>query len=343
LGLSVGLGVGLPWLLDDGLSMTAALGMVALVVGLVSLLAGGVWLVRAPRGWRRLAVIPWLLALAVGTYCLAIALAATFVAPSPVGNPPAEVGQGSEVRLTTEDGVQLGGWYLPGRNGAAVVVRHGSGSNRFAGAGQAAVLARHGYGVLLVDARGHGTSEGRAMDLGWNGEADTAAAVDFLAGAPGVDPDRIGVLGLSMGAEEALGAAGTDPRIRTVVAEGATGRTAADKAWLSQEYGLAGVLQEQLDRLTYALVDLLASAPVPASLAESVRAAPATPILLIAADQVPDEGHVASRLASISPGTVDVWVAPGGHVAALPTTPAEWERRIITFLDTTLLAPAPPA
>jgi uncharacterized protein len=42
------------------------------------------------------------------------------------------------------------------------------------------VLARHGYGVLLFDARGHGRSEGRAMDFGWFGDLDVSAAVSFL-------------------------------------------------------------------------------------------------------------------------------------------------------------------
>jgi pimeloyl-ACP methyl ester carboxylesterase len=32
------------------------------------------------------------------------------------------------------------------------------------------VLAEHGYGVLLFDARGHGLSEGTAMDFGWYGD-----------------------------------------------------------------------------------------------------------------------------------------------------------------------------
>ena len=41
---------------------------------------------------------------------------------------------------------------------------------------QAAVLARHGYGVLLYDARGMGRSGGRAMNFGWYGDRDLAAA-----------------------------------------------------------------------------------------------------------------------------------------------------------------------
>jgi hypothetical protein len=63
-----------------------------------------------------------------------------------------------------------------------------------------------------------------------------------------VDPDRIGVLGLSMGGEDAIGAA--DPAIRAVVAEGATHRTAADKAGYLPG-GITGTIQRGMDRLTY--------------------------------------------------------------------------------------------
>ena len=61
--------------------------------------------------------------------------------------------------------------------------------------GQAAVLARHGYGALLVDTRGHGRSGGHAMDFGWWGGRDLAAAVSFLARQPGVQAGKIAVLG----------------------------------------------------------------------------------------------------------------------------------------------------
>lgn len=59
---------------------------------------------------------------------------------------------------------------------------------------QGGVLARVGYGVLLVDARGHGESEGRGMDLGWWGERDAAAAVDFVLAQPGLTYAVAGLL-----------------------------------------------------------------------------------------------------------------------------------------------------
>ncbi|MGH3418958.1 MAG: alpha/beta hydrolase [Streptosporangiaceae bacterium] len=116
--------------------------------------------------------------------------------------------------------------------GSAHLAKAGAGSTRTSVLGQAAVLARHGYGALLVDTRGHGRSGGRAMDFGWWGNQDLAAAVSFMGRQPGVQAGKIAVLGESMGGEQALAAAGSDPRIRAVVAEGATGQQLADHGWL---------------------------------------------------------------------------------------------------------------
>ena len=239
--------------------------------------------------------------------------------------------------MISADGERLAGWYLPSRNGAAVVLRHGAGSTTADVMQHARVLNDAGYGVLATDARGHGESGGLGMDLGWYGELDIQAAVDALAGRGDVDPGRIGVVGLSMGGEEAIGAAGVDRRIRAVVAEGATGRTAADKAWLADEYGVLGLVQGVLDAGTYGLVDLLTPAAPPPTLEESVHDSSPTAMLLVAAGDRPDEESVAVRLASLDPARVQVWVVSGaGHVAALRTDPAGWREHVIGFLDAAL-------
>ena len=162
-----------------------------------------------------------------------------------------------------------------------------------------------------------------------------AAALDFLAVRPDVDPDRIAVLGLSMGGEEAIGAA-ADGRIRAVVAEGATGRTAADKdAWLPP--GAAGVAQRGLDRLTYAVVDLLTAAGPPPPLADAVAAARDTRFLLITAGTMPDEAVAAGVLQDAAPDRVAVWtVDDAAHTHALAAEPAAWEERVTTFLQESL-------
>jgi dienelactone hydrolase len=245
------------------------------------------------------------------------------------------------VSFETPDGVTMSAWYVPSTNNAAVVIRHGSGSTRSNVLRQSVVLAHHGYGVLLADARGHGLSEGQAMDFGWFGDADIAAAVTYLTGRRDVDPTRIGVVGMSMGGEEAIGAAASDPRIHAVVAEGVTGRTAADTAWLSDVYGVRGAVQEGLELLRYTLTDLLTSAPTPISLSDAIGRASSTPFLLIAAGNVADERHVINNLGDASQH-VTTWVVPGsGHTQGLTTAPAEWERRVTAFLDETLRSPDP--
>ena len=88
------------------------------------------------------------------------------------------------------------------------------------------------------------------MELGWYGDQDVSGAVSFVAAQPDVTT-AIGVIGLSMGGEEAIGAAATDDRIDAVVAEGATDRVSGDLDWLADEYGLRGWIQGRVDWLRF--------------------------------------------------------------------------------------------
>jgi hypothetical protein len=138
-----------------------------------------------------------------------------------------------------------------------------------------------------------------------------------------------------MGGEEAIGAAGVDPRIRAVVAEGATGRTAADNEDIRAE-GHATTLEQGLDRLTYGLTDLLTRASPPASLRSSVVSSDAD-FLLIAAGTAEREALAAASMRSADPQRVRTWTVPrAAHVEGLATEPEEWERRVVGFLDSEL-------
>jgi len=206
-GTVAGAGIGGGHLAKSVVTLTTVLGLVMLAAGVVLLVAGGAGVVRAVHRWWRLLALPaayilfqfLLLPLAVAVY-------ATNAPPTTLGSEsPARYGLSYEdVSLHARDGVMLSAWYVRSANRAAVVVLHGSGSTRTDVLAQAAVLARHGYGVLLPDARGHGRSQGHAMEFGWYGNRDVDAAVTYLALRPDVDPARIGVLGESMGGEQAL-------------------------------------------------------------------------------------------------------------------------------------------
>jgi pimeloyl-ACP methyl ester carboxylesterase len=337
--LSVGVGVGVPWAARAGWSAVAAVGIAALVVGL----AGALGSVRAFAAGRTTAprrAAAGLLAsvgLVLLVYLLAIPLLVTVPAPTRLGATPASRHLDfQDVTLQAADGTRMAAWWVPSRNGAAVVVRHGSGSTRSAVLDQAAVLARHGFGVLLTDARGSGASDGDAMAWGWYGEADLAAALDFLGAARGVDADRVAVLGLSMGGEEALGAAGVDGRIRAVVAEGVTGRSAADLGWLETAYGWRGSVTLAVHRVQTWLADALSRAQRPTPLGDAAALPPRRALLIVAGSSA-DEQHAARFLAARAPGNIEVWVVPGArHTQGLSTSPDEWERRVTRFLQEVL-------
>ena len=125
------------------------------------------------------------------------------------------------VTFTTKDGLKLEGWYIPSRNGAAVISFPGrNGPQR-----QARMLARHGYGVLLFDRRGEGRSEGQPNTFGWGGDEDIKAAIRYLKTRDDVDPKRIGGIGLSVGGELMLEAAAETKDLAAVVSEGAGARS----------------------------------------------------------------------------------------------------------------------
>ena len=102
-----------------------------------------------------------------------------------------------------------------------MLVVHGGGSDRKGSVAHAEMLARHGYGVLLYDARGRGESDGTPNGYGWDWGKDVAGALDFLAQRDDVDPQRIGALGLSTGADVLLEVAAERDDFAALVTDGA--------------------------------------------------------------------------------------------------------------------------
>lgn len=341
--LAAGLGLGPRHAAKEGVTPTSVLGFAVVAAGLlVAAWAARNVLAHQRRRWWAVTIPVLLVTAYLGTWTLGQAVAATFPPRPALGaRTPADLGLAFQsVAFPAEDGVRLSGWYLPAHNGAAVVLLHGAGSARTAVLDHAGVLNRAGYGVLLFDARGHGRSAGHGMDLGWYGESDVVGAIDFLATRSDVTATRVGLVGMSMGGEEAIGAAGIDERVAAVVAEGATNRVSDDKAYLDH-YGVRGRLQQGIDRVTFALTGLLTDAPRPQALRDSVADAATreqpTSFLLVTGGDLPDERHAADLIREGAPGVVDVWTVPGaGHTAGLRTAPSQWRDRVLGFLDRAL-------
>ena len=127
--------------------------------------------------------------------------------PDPAAVPPAgDVVDGArDVTLHTEDGLELGAWFVPaaarppGRppgEPMAVLVAPGNGGNRAGRADLAEELSRLGLAVLLMDYRGYGGNPGSPSEEGL--AADALAATDALKEL-GFPPERTIYFGESLG------------------------------------------------------------------------------------------------------------------------------------------------
>jgi acetyl esterase/lipase len=252
-----------------------------------------------------------------------------------IGDPPGAEYRPVEFRAS--DGLRLSGWYVPSENRAAVIIVHGGGGDRTGAVGHAELLGRHGYGVLVYDSRGRGESEGTPVSFGWGWEQDVAGALDFLREQPDVDPERIGGLGLSTGADVLFEVAAEERDLKAVVADGATVEGFADYRNL-----------EGLDEgapfywTLYTTARVLSGVSPGEPLQDLVARIAPTPLLLVATGRdVPAELDANRLYAEAAREPVEHWELPDvNHTAAIRERPEEYERRVVRFFDDALLAGA---
>jgi fermentation-respiration switch protein FrsA (DUF1100 family) len=231
------------------------------------------------------------------------------------------------VSVRTSDGLRLSGLYVPSRNGAAVLAFPG----RVGPLGHAKMLVGHGYGVLLLDRRGEGYSEGDPNAFGWDFDKDIAAGVRFLQSRPEVDDDKVGGLGLSVGGEMMLQTAAEDRGLAAVVSEGAGARMLSEE--VSDVSGLEKLLDAPQAFVKFASVSLFSGSAPPPDLETLLPRIAPRPVLLINAvhhevDAKAPEYYAAARAPK------EQWLVPrGGHTDGIDVMPAEYERRVVGFFD----------
>jgi uncharacterized protein len=234
-----------------------------------------------------------------------------------------------DVTFSARDGTRLLAWYVPSRNGAAIVLLHGSHGTRVDTLPQLRMLSSAGYGILAYDARGHGQSAGQTNALGWAGANDLAGAVAFLDHQPGISPRRIAALGLSMGAEEALRAAGSGVGLHAVVADGAGASTLGDDQLVP--HGLAPVFLSET-WLTMRTIELVSGETEPAPL-KSIVARIQIPVLLIASNATNEHAIDSAYRALIGPSATLWYVPDATHTNAFGRHPQAYTTRVLTFLS----------
>lgn len=95
----------------------------------------------------------------------------------------------------------------------------------------ARLFAERGVATLRIEFRGSGESEGLWEDTTITGQvSDAIAALDYANTIEGIDPERIGIIGLSQGGAVASLAAAQDDRVQSVVLWSAAANLASNFA-----------------------------------------------------------------------------------------------------------------
>jgi hypothetical protein len=237
-----------------------------------------------------------------------------------------------DVIIVARAGGSFRGYYIPGSNGATIIMPppfNGGRDNRLAEADR---LLRHGYSVLTFESRrcaGMGP-----LSLGYQEVDEVADALDYLLARPEVDPDRIGVHGFSSAGATAIMAAARLPALRAVVAEGGYGDFAEDTLKPGRGKNLLSyfeVVYFAAVKLTYRLVtgidiNLLSPQDVIGQIAPR-------PILLIYGSQEVSLSGGRHQLAAAGDNAT-LWIVAGArHGNYLELAPEAYEARLVKFFD----------
>lgn len=244
--------------------------------------------------------------------------------------------------VTGPGSVGLAGWYVPAASGAAptgatVVLVHGWGSNKSEMLERAEVL-HDDYNLLLFDLRNHGQSQAADTTQGVREAGDVRAMIDWLEDAKG--PERIAVLGVSMGGASALDAAVRDNRIDALIVE-STHATLANAVVARLEgagYPLAvpGSWAALLGALLRTGEDMSAADPV-----QAIARLDERPVLIISGGQDRSIGaHDAQELYDAateagSPAELEICEA-AGHAGSLADCPDDYASWVLDFLGANL-------
>jgi len=274
---------------------------------------------------------------------LGISALAVHLLSVPRRTPDAQVPGGlsvrvDDIRFPARGGdVEIAGWFIPREaSRKALVLVHGKDMSRASEFGGsfinfASELNARGFSVLMIDMRGHGQSGGSHFSFGLNERRDIGGAADWLKGR-GFMPGSIGVLGISMGAASAIGAAFEDRDIGAVVADSgyATIYPIIERNWTGSS-GLPNFFLPAARSMGRLLLgyDLAAARPVD----EVSRLAP-RPLLIIhnSGDSLIPVSN-AHELKAAYP-SAELWEVPGGeHAQAYFADSRVYVDRVASFFE----------
>jgi pimeloyl-ACP methyl ester carboxylesterase len=129
------------------------------------------------------------------------------------------LGDFKEIRYQSHDGLTLAARFAAGWNQGTIILAHDLAASGQDLARLARLLRGAGFGILLLDLRAHGRSQGDTSTYGWKEGEDLACAVEYLLTRVDVNGGKIGAYGLSLGAQAVLRGALKSDQIQALVLE----------------------------------------------------------------------------------------------------------------------------
>ena len=252
-----------------------------------------------------------------------------------------------EVSFPSRDpDVTISAWFIPAKDtdsaaAPTVIIVHGYNDCRQRAAilTPAAMLHNNGFNVLAIDLRGHGESaEGARMAAGTEEYRDVLGAWDWLLTEKGFLPERIGLMGFSLGGATVTIAAAQEPRVAAVWEDSAFADFLDILKLELQDSGIPSFFAPGAAFVGRLISgdDITAIRPV-----DAVTKFEGRPYYIVHGDadtRIPVSQ--ATRLAetiNANGGVVKPWILPGtAHIEAVFDAPDEYERRLIEFFSTSL-------
>ena len=245
--------------------------------------------------------------------------------------------QPQKIQIRSATGIKLEANFFPGSSHALIVLVSGYGDTQDLMFPFAAFLHQAGFETLTYNARARGNSGGDYVTLGVLEQIDLESIIEYAASRPDVDPNKIGVLGVSMGGSTVILTAAHDPQIRAVV----------DDCGFSDAQNVIATSFERFIHLPAfpfapitvwiasrrAGIDIAKVRPVDVVSEISPR-----PILIIhglADEVVPVTNSERNFAAAREPK--ELWLVPNaGHGKAHDEDKADYEKKVIGFFDSAL-------
>jgi len=296
---------------------------------------------RTRRYWRRLIALT---ATALVFAGVGVPAGAAFITTYALLNPacgesgktPGDYGYAWEdVTLKAQAGGSFRAYFIPGTNGAAIIIPPPYGGGRGNRLHEGDVLARHGYAVLAFESRR--CADMGSLSLGYKEMDEVKDALDYLRTRKDVNPAQIGILGFSSAGATAVMAGARFPEIQAIVAEGGYGDFAEGAVGLGTREG--SLLEEIFKWSLAASYRLITGISIDRlSPQDMIRDITPRPVLLIYGSRERSLAGAYDQLASAGPNA-DLWVVEGArHGNYLDVAPQEYERRVIAFFDNALFA-----